>query len=193
MFATSEISNYHKRVVRTEGKVQGLCGEVPDDVGGVTSPEGEETLVTVGTRETVTNTLVGLGETTLLDLGKENSQESRTAVPAKLTDHLILVLNEELDTLNGGCGGLGDGLEDTDTVEQHVWTCHDPLRTADTPPIMKSTVRARQVSNQSLQHKASTTPTQAADVRYPPKNSLGVLPFLTSAILTEGGPEGGRN
>ena len=113
MFATSEISNYHKRVVRTEGKVQGLCGEVPDDVGGVTSPEGEETLVTVGTRETVTNTLVGLGETTLLDLGKENSQESRTAVPAKLTDHLILVLDEELDTLDGGSGGLGDGLQDT--------------------------------------------------------------------------------
>ena len=54
MFATSEISNHHKRVVRTEGKVQGLCGEVPDDVGGVTSPEGEETLATVGTRETVT-------------------------------------------------------------------------------------------------------------------------------------------
>lgn len=24
--------------------------------------------------------------------------------------HLVLVLNEELDTLNGGSGGLGDGL-----------------------------------------------------------------------------------
>ena len=45
-----------------------MSREVTNDVGGVTSPEGEETLVTVGTRETVTNTLVGLGETTLLDL-----------------------------------------------------------------------------------------------------------------------------
>ena len=62
------------------------------------------------------------------------------------THHLILVLHQELDTLDGGGGGLGDGLEDTDTVEQHVWTCHDPLRTADTPPIMKSTAHGRQVS-----------------------------------------------
>ena len=52
----------------TEGKVQGLGGEVTDDVGGVSSPEGEETLVLVGTCEAVGNTLVRTGETTLLDL-----------------------------------------------------------------------------------------------------------------------------
>ena len=68
MFATSEISNYHKRVVRTEGKVQRLRGEVPDDVGSVASPEGEHTLVTARTREAVNDTLVGLSKTALLDL-----------------------------------------------------------------------------------------------------------------------------
>ena len=52
----------------TVGKVQGLGGEVTDDVGGVSSPEGEETLVLVGTGEAVGNTLVRAGETTLLDL-----------------------------------------------------------------------------------------------------------------------------
>ena len=38
---------------RTEGKVQGLRREVPDDVGGVSTPEGNETLVTVSPREAV--------------------------------------------------------------------------------------------------------------------------------------------
>ena len=52
----------------TEGEVQGLGREVPDDVGGVTSPERDETLVTVGAGKAVTDTLVGLSKTTLLDL-----------------------------------------------------------------------------------------------------------------------------
>ena len=53
---------------RTEGEVQRLCREVTDDVRSVTTPEREETLVGVGTTETVNNALVGRGETTLLDL-----------------------------------------------------------------------------------------------------------------------------
>lgn len=52
----------------TEGEVQGLRREVPDDVGGVTTPEGDETLITVGTREAVNDALVGGSQTTLLDL-----------------------------------------------------------------------------------------------------------------------------
>ena len=59
-------SSKHK--ARTEGKVQRLGGEVPNDVGGVTAPEGNNTLVTGSTREAVRDTLVGLGKTTLLDL-----------------------------------------------------------------------------------------------------------------------------
>ena len=117
MFATSEISNYYKRIVRTEGKVQGLCGEVPDDVGGVTSPEGDETLVTVGTRKAVRDALVRLSETALLNLQRGHGQDTRTAIPAELTDHLILVLDQELDTLDGGGGGLRNSLHDATTVE----------------------------------------------------------------------------
>ena len=68
MFATSEKSNYYKRIVRTEGKVQGLGREVTNDVGGVSTPEGDKTLITVGADKAVGNALVGRSETTLLDL-----------------------------------------------------------------------------------------------------------------------------
>ena len=57
-----------RNMIRTEGKVQRLGREVPDDVGGVTSPQREDTLVTGGAREAVTDALVGLSKTTLLDL-----------------------------------------------------------------------------------------------------------------------------
>jgi len=54
--------------IRTEGKVEGLSGEVPDDVGSISSPEREETLFTVRTRKSITDTLVWGSKTTLLDL-----------------------------------------------------------------------------------------------------------------------------
>lgn len=97
---------------RTESKVQRLGGEVPDDVGGVTSPERENTLVTSGTSKAVPNTLVGLGETTLFDLKGDNSVRTGLNVQPRgqTTHHLILVLDEELDTLDGSGGGLGDSL-----------------------------------------------------------------------------------
>ena len=53
---------------RTEGEVQCLRREVPDDVGSVSSPERNETLIAVGAGEAVDDTLVGGSETTLLDL-----------------------------------------------------------------------------------------------------------------------------
>lgn len=52
----------------TEGKVQSLGREVTDDVGRVTTPERDKTLVSVGADEAVTDTLVGVRQTTLLDL-----------------------------------------------------------------------------------------------------------------------------
>ena len=58
----------HSNWTLTEREVQRLRGEVPDDVGSVTTPEGKKTLVTVRARKAVADTLVGLGETTLLDL-----------------------------------------------------------------------------------------------------------------------------
>jgi hypothetical protein len=53
---------------RTEGEVEGLGREVSDDVGGVTTPQRDDTLFRVGAGEAVNDTLVGGGETTLLDL-----------------------------------------------------------------------------------------------------------------------------
>lgn len=52
----------------TEGKIQSLGREVTDDVGRVTTPERDKTLVSVGADEAVTDTLVGVRQTTLLDL-----------------------------------------------------------------------------------------------------------------------------
>jgi hypothetical protein len=73
-----------------EGEVQGLGREVTDDVGSVTTPQRESTLIGDGALEAVTNTGVAGRETARLD-------------------HLILVLDQKLDTLNGSGGGLRDG------------------------------------------------------------------------------------
>merc|ERR1719494_452961 len=72
-----------------EGKVQGLGGEVPQHVGEVSSPEGDNTLGGHHPLGAVKNTGVGLVQTTLLD-------------------HLVLVLDEQLDSLDGGGHSLGD-------------------------------------------------------------------------------------
>jgi hypothetical protein len=79
---------------RTEGEVERLGGEVTDNVGGVATPERDKAFILVGAAEAVGDTLVGRRETALLD-------------------HLILVLNEELNALNGGCGSLRDSGGDT--------------------------------------------------------------------------------
>ena len=55
----------------TEGEVQGLSREVTDNVGRVSSPQRNQTLILVGTREAVNNALVGMREATLLDLEKK--------------------------------------------------------------------------------------------------------------------------
>jgi len=83
-----------------EGEVQGLSGEVTDDVSHVASPHGVKTLILYGTSEAVANTLVGVGETTLFD-------------------HLILVLDEKLDALNRSGSSLGDCGGDTTSEEVH--------------------------------------------------------------------------
>ncbi|CRJ80477.1 hypothetical protein BN1708_000269 [Verticillium longisporum] len=78
----------------TESEVQGLGREVTDDVGSVATPQGHDTLIRGGTLEALGNAVVLAVKTTLLQ-------------------HLILVLDEELDTLNGGGSGLGDSGRDT--------------------------------------------------------------------------------
>jgi hypothetical protein len=53
---------------RTEGKVEGLGREVTDDVGGVSSPQRNETLFPVRAAEGISDALVGGGQAPLLDL-----------------------------------------------------------------------------------------------------------------------------
>lgn len=59
-----------------------LGREVTDDIGQVTTPKSVETLLSDGTLEAFRNTFVRLRQPSLLD-------------------HLILVLNQQFDTLNG--------------------------------------------------------------------------------------------
>lgn len=77
-----------------EGKVQGLSREVSDDVGSVTTPQRHGALVGHGALEAFANAIV-------------------TAIETARLDHLILVLDEKLDTLDGGGSGLRDGGGDT--------------------------------------------------------------------------------
>jgi len=70
-----------------EGKVECLGWEVSEDVGQVTSPEGDDTFGLEGSGGAVDDAGVWLVESALLD-------------------HLILVLDEELDSLDWCSGGL---------------------------------------------------------------------------------------
>merc|ERR1719367_1804192 len=72
-----------------EGEVERLGREVTQHIGQVSSPEWVDSLSLQNSLGTVHNTIVWLVQTTLLD-------------------HLVLVLDEQLDSLDGGCGGLGD-------------------------------------------------------------------------------------
>ncbi len=71
-----------------EGKVERLRREVPDDVGGVATPERAHALLGKNAHGAVHHAFV-------------------RGLQAALLDHLILVLDEELDTLDGGGNGLG--------------------------------------------------------------------------------------
>ena len=51
----------------TESEVKSLGREVTDDVGGVTTPQGEGTLISHGTAEAVTDTSIAAVETSSLD------------------------------------------------------------------------------------------------------------------------------
>merc|ERR1719341_2306977 len=72
-----------------EGKVERLGWEVTQHIGQVSSPEGVDSLSGQNPFGAVQYTIVWLVQTTLLD-------------------HLILVLDEQLDSLNRGSGSLGD-------------------------------------------------------------------------------------
>jgi len=77
-----------------EGEVEGLGWEVSEHVGQVTSPEWSNTLGGQGSLGAIHDASVWLVESALLD-------------------HLILVLDEELDSLDWRGNGLGDTGGDT--------------------------------------------------------------------------------
>ncbi|GMT26435.1 hypothetical protein PFISCL1PPCAC_17732, partial [Pristionchus fissidentatus] len=72
-----------------EGEVQGLGGEVSDNVGEISSPESGESLLLGHTDEHIDDTLVTL-------VGSNRAGD-------------VLHLKEQLDALDGGDGSLGDG------------------------------------------------------------------------------------
>ena len=74
-----------------EGKVESLGGKVSDDVGQVSTPEGADSLLASDTGEAVDNSSV-----------TRNLSADNLGVG-------ILCLDEELHTLNGGGGRLGNG------------------------------------------------------------------------------------
>lgn len=82
-----------------EGEVEGLLGEVPDDVGTVSTPERGEALLGSHTGEAVSHAGVA-GDLTGANEGIG-----------------ILGLNKELDTLNGSGGGLSDGTDEAADAE----------------------------------------------------------------------------
>lgn len=89
-----------------EGEVEGLGGEVTDDVGQVATPEGADALLGGNAGEAVDDAGV------TGDLAGDNLGVS------------ILGLDEELDTLDGSSAGLGDGARDTagKEVEKEITT-----------------------------------------------------------------------
>lgn len=79
----------HLLVLVLEGEVERLRGEVPDDVGEVAAPEGQQALLARDAHERVHDTLVALvGGDLLAD---------------------VLHLQQQFHALDGRHGGLGDG------------------------------------------------------------------------------------
>jgi hypothetical protein len=82
-----------------ESKVQRLRGEVTDDVGRVTTPEGQNTFFPGCAAEALNDTIVTLGKTSRL----RSTWLARPANCRWYLEHFILILDEELDSLDGGC------------------------------------------------------------------------------------------
>ena len=107
----------------------------------------------------------------------------------KVTYHLILVLHQELDTLNGGRGGLGDSLESVEDVERHV-----------AEPTGQNTHRRHTTHHEvdcswvpGQQSKSTAQRAQDADAcckqRIRTKELLGSLAFLNVGHFDGGGTE----
>lgn len=88
-----------------------------------------------------------------------------------VTCHLILVLNQKLDTLYGSSGCLCDSLEISSQLSTRVRERSE--HTAETPPIRKSADYMAGKQFGRVKDKVGSIPA----------NSFGDLPFLASAIF----------
>jgi hypothetical protein len=76
----------------TESKVEGLGGEVTNDVGVVTTPQGSDTLLSGGTAEALDDTVVAAVETTGLDhllLLYQTYQHLCLVIPSPAAPHTL--------------------------------------------------------------------------------------------------------
>ena len=85
-----------------------MGGEVSDDIGSVSSPQGEESFASVCPAEGVYHAFVGPVEAALFDLVRPAiiSWNMEVEKSRSMTYHLILVLHHELDALYGGSTGF---------------------------------------------------------------------------------------
>jgi len=120
----------HGLVCIPEGEVEGLGWEVTDDVGRVTTPQGDNTLVASGTTEALDDTIVLAVQTARLqhlilyaNCSVECSSDNVQHIRQQDWGDNHLVLDEEFDTLNGRSGGLRDGGGDTAHYSNRKY-CH---------------------------------------------------------------------
>jgi hypothetical protein len=97
------------KILHTESEVESLRREVPNDIGRISSPEGDKTFLPVGTCKSIANTLVGGRKAALLDLLRQSIRSVQ--IEKEAVHHLILVLYQQLNTLNWRSTSFGDGLE----------------------------------------------------------------------------------
>merc|ERR1711964_295621 len=104
------LESEHRLVGVTEREVKSLCWEITDDVDSVSSPERSNTFLCSGTLE-------ALGDTIVL------------AVKTASLQHLILVLDQQLNTLDRSSSGLRDGGGNTthQEIDNEGRNAHDGL------------------------------------------------------------------
>lgn len=119
----------HGLVGITESEVQGLGREVTDDVGSVTTPQRGDTLLGGGSAEALDDTIVFPVKTTRLQHLILRKKLDPAEVRSRISVRTYLVLDQELDTLDGSSSGLGDSGGNTthcDQVSHHApsreWT-----------------------------------------------------------------------
>ena len=162
----------HGLEVVLEGKVQRLGREVPDDVGGVSSPEGNHTLIGISPPEAVGDTLVRGSQTTLLDPVKTKCQRQL---------QLTCSMDQELDAYISSWFW-------TKSLIRSIGAAAVLAMAAETPPIMKS------LSKPVFEYEPRRWRcAQMLEMSYSRKESLGILWLLDQVLGLLSGSGSGRH